>query len=123
MPEIPVTWPPDLAAYKTDLKLAAEDDRWDDALQASLDAAVEWLQETRTDVNWFDESDPDGLLRPVTMRLILGCLRYARRLDIRRETPLSTLIVAELGSANVSTLDFDIDKLTRTGRYARIRFA
>ncbi len=123
MAPIPLTWPPSLDSYKVDLKLAADDDRFDDALQASLDAAVDWLQEARPDVNWFDESDPDGLLKPVTMRLILGCLRYARRLDIRRETPLSTLIVAELGSANVSTLDFDIDHLTRTGRYARVRFA
>jgi hypothetical protein len=116
---LPLDWPPTLATYKLDLKLDA-DERWDDALQASLDAAVSYVERVRTDVTY---SGLDEDLEPVSADLVLGTLRYARRLDSRRDSPLGALIVGTLGAANVPGWDADIERLLRTGRYAKIRFA
>lgn len=118
-PTIPLTWPPTLATYKADLKLD-QDERWDVALQYSLDAAVAYVERVRTDVTY---SGLDEDLEPVSADLVLGTLRYARRLDSRRDSPLGALIVGTLGAANVPGWDADIERLLRTGRYAKIRFA
>jgi hypothetical protein len=121
MAPIPLTWPPSLASYKIDLKLDAPDTRYDDALQSSLNAAVAFVERTRSDVNFYEESGgPTGV---VTMDLILGTLRYARRLDVRRDAPLAAIVTDSLGGATITGQDADVERLLRIGRYGRVRFA
>lgn len=121
MTAIPLDWPPTLGSYKTDLKLDADDDRYDDQLQATLDAAVAHVERVRSDVNF--AADPDATGPAVTMDLIIGTLRLARRWDLRRDTPLAVLIAAGVGTTGIASWDVDVERLLRTGRYARIRFA
>ncbi len=117
---LPLDWPPTLATYKLDLKLDQDDDRFDDALQATLDAAVVYVERVRDDVVFYDFELGDPI---PSADLILGTLRYARRLDARRDTPQGALIVGTLGAANVPGWDADIERLLRIGKYARLRFA
>lgn len=117
---LPLEWPPTLATYKVDLKLAADDARYDDALQYTLDAAVAYVERVRSDVDYLGT---DTTRKPVTADLVLGTLRYARREDSRRDTPLGAYIVAQVGAQNVPGWDADIEKLLRVGRFARMRFA
>jgi hypothetical protein len=114
-------WPPTVDDLKLDMKVDPSDDRFDDALQQVLDAAVAYVQRTRTDVNFHNESDWDG--PEVTDDLVLGTLRYARRLDYRRESVGGVIVADQMGSVPIAGWDNDIEKLLRIGRYARLRFA
>lgn len=117
MAEIPYTWPPSLTSYKIDLKLKADDDRFDDALTSTLNAAIDYVIRARPDVDYAADPFLGG------MDLILGTLRYARRLDIRRETAVGVMVAGDLGTAGIAQTDADIETLLRVGRRARIRFA
>lgn len=114
------TWPPDLAALKVDMKMDSDDDRFDVPLQVTLDAAVAYVERVRTDV---DFTGADATKTPVTDDLVLGTLRYARRLDIRRDSPSGMVVTDQIGATPVAGWDADIEKLLRVGRYARMRFA
>lgn len=121
-------WPPTLVELKLDMKVDAEDERFDAEMQQTLDGAVAYVERVRTDVDFLTAGDPPAAADPtktalVTDDLVLGTLRYARRLDLRRDTPVAMLVAGELGTAVVPVFDTDVEKLLRVGRYARLRFA
>lgn len=115
------TWPPVLADLKTDMKLDEDDTRFDAQLAMDLASAIAYVERVRTDVNFDDESD--GPPTPVTAELCLGTLRYARRLNYRRDSPGGNIVIDGVGSTSVASWDADIEKLLRVGKYARLRFA
>lgn len=119
------TWPPTLTQLKIDMKdLEVDDDRFDGPLQLTLDAAVKYVQRVRKgEVDFDNPDDPGDGLDGVDDDLVLGTLRYARRLDIRRESPSGMVVSDQLGSTPVAGWDADIEKLLRIGRYAPMRFA
>ena len=118
------SWPPDLAALKVDMRMEADDDRFDEALQVTLDAAVKYVQKVRKGEVDFEHPDaPEGDLVGVDEDLVLGTLRYARRLDIRRDSPSGMVVTDQVGATPVAGWDADIEKLLRVGRYTPMRFA
>lgn len=128
MTPIPLEWPPTLASYKTDLKLDEDDDRFDDALQGTLDAAVAYVERVRDDVDYLayaavTPTVRDVTLTALTMDHVIGTLRLARRWDLRRDTPTAMLLAGTVGSTGMATWDPDVEKQLRIGRYARMRFA
>ncbi len=106
------TWPPTLAQLKLDMGVTRDDK--DAALQQALDAAVAYVERVRSDLDFS---------APVTDDLVLGTLRYARRLDYRRESPGGAIVSMEAGASPVASWDADVEKLLRIGRYGRLRFA
>lgn len=117
-------WPPQLAALKLDMKIDADEDRFNVALQMTLDAAVAYVQRVRKgEVDFDAPDDPAEGLDGVDDDLVLGTLRYARRIDVRRESPSGMVVTDQLGTTPVAGWDADIEKLLRIGRYAPMRFA
>ena len=51
--------------------------------------------------------------------LILGTLRLARRWDERRKSPEGLVSLGEMGSGRVPSIDPDIEKMLRIGRWAK----
>lgn len=118
------TWPPTLEELKADMKVDAEDERFDVALQVTLDAAVAYVERVRAgEVDFAHPEAPEGELTGVDEDLVLGTLRYARRLDIRRDSPSGMVVTDQIGSTPIAGWDADIEKLLRVGRYAPMRFA
>lgn len=118
------TWPPTLDDLKVDMKAEVEDDRFDEQLQVTLDAAISYVERVRKgEVDFDNPDDPDDGLDGVDDDLVLGTLRYARRLDIRRESPSGMVVTDQLGTQLVAGWDADIEKNLRIGRYAPMRFA
>jgi hypothetical protein len=116
-------WPPNLDALKADMQVDPTDTRFDVQMQMDLDSAIAYVERVRTDVNFDGSVDPDAPPTPVTDDLVLGTLRYARRLNYRRTSPGGYVVVDGVGSTAVPGWDADIEKLLRIGRYARLRFA
>lgn len=120
---LPLDWPPVLDTYKIDLRdigVDDDDDRFDVALQATLDAAVAYVQRVREDVNFFEESG--WTAGPgVTADLVLGTIRLARLDDLWRDAPLNTLNAGDVGTLEL-TAQATVERLLRVGRYARLRF-
>lgn len=117
-------WPPDLPLLKLDMRMDVDDDRFDDALQMTLDAAVSYVERVRKGEVDFEHPDaPEGGLDGVDDDLVLGTLRYARRLDIRRDSPSGMVVTDQVGATPVAGWDADIEKNLRIGRYAPMRFA
>lgn len=117
------TWPPTLTQLKADAKVDVADTRFDTLLTECLNAAIAYVERVRTDVNFDDESESDAPATPVTDDLVLGTLRYARRLVYRADAPGGNVIVDGVGASPLPSFDSDIDRLLRVGRYARLRFA
>lgn len=122
------TWPPLLDDLKRDMRMADDVTRFDVPLQQTLDAAVSYVERVRSDVDFtaFSAEDPterDTTKVAVTDDLVLGTLRYARRLDIRRDSPSGMVVTDQIGATPVAGWDADIEKLLRIGRFARLRFA
>jgi len=125
---VAITWPPTLTELKRDMRVDADVTRFDVSLQQTLDAAVAYVERVRSDVDYaaFAEETPterDTTKAAVTDDLVLGTLRYARRLDIRRDSPSGMVVTDQIGATPVAGWDADIEKLLRVGRYARMRFA
>lgn len=121
-------WPPTLDELKSDMRADLEDTRYDDQLTQTLDAAIRYVERVRSDVDFAAAAavDPPALTPgkvAVTDDLVLGTLRYARRLDIRRDSPSGMVVTDQIGATPVAGWDADIEKLLRVGRYARLRFA
>jgi hypothetical protein len=117
------TWPPTLTQLKTDAKIDVADTRFDSLLTECLNAAIAYVERVRTDVNFDDESGTTAPPTPVTDDLVLGTLRYARRLVYRADTPGGNIVVDGIGASPIPGWDADIEKLLRIGRYAKLRFA
>lgn len=117
-------WPPTVDDLKADMKMDADDDRFNDALQLTLDAAVAYVQRARRgEVDFDNPDDPGEDLAGVDDDLVLGTLRYARRLDIRRDSPSGMIVTDQIGATPVAGWDQDIERLLRIGRFAPMRFA
>lgn len=121
-------WPPTLDELKADMRVDSE--RFNTPLQITLDAAVAYVERVRTDVDYTaaarapevpTTADPTKVA--VSADLKLGTLRYARRLDIRRDSPSGMVVTDQIGATPVAGWDADIEKLLRVGRYAKLRFA
>lgn len=117
-------WPPTLDQLKVDMKMDVDDTRFDVPLQVTLEAAVAYVQRVRAgEVDFDNPDDPSEGLVGVDEDLVLGTLRYARRVDIRRDSPSGMVVTDQIGAQPVAGWDADIEKLLRIGRYAPMRFA
>lgn len=110
-----VTWPPPLADLKADMSVP--DNRDDELLQANLDAAVDFVERVRSDVDYGQFPLPGA--KVPTADLALGTIRLAARWFTRRRSPEALVDMADLGSARIPSFDADIDRLLRIGRHAR----
>ena len=102
-----MVWPPTLADLRDDLDLEQVDTRDDDALSERLAAAVAFVEDVHGAGSPFLES----------ARARLGTLMLARRWYARRNTPDGLLNMAELGAARIPSVDPDVDRLLKLGRY------
>lgn len=112
---MPMTWPPQLADLKADLRIA--DTRDDQALEAQLEAAVAFV-ETVHDGRYNFADDPLVDLRAVPGTMPLGALRLAGRWYTRRRSPDALIQMGDLGAARVPSFDIDIDRMLKIGRFA-----
>lgn len=116
------TWPPVLADLKLDKGLEAEDVRDDTVYQSMLDAAVEFVEGARE--GDFDfEDDPLSELPEPTTTLCLGTIRLAVRWYDRRKSPDGGVVMGDMGTSYIPSIDPDISRMLGIGRYAPPRFA
>ena len=99
-----------LADLKNDLGL--DDSRDDEALQANLDAAVAFVERIYPDLG--DEVPAD---------IKLGTIRLAGRWFTRRRSPDGLVTMGDLGAARIPSIDPDIERLLRIGRFRGPVFA
>ena len=113
-------WPPQLDDLRAELELTEGDERPGDAqrLQAVLDAAVAYVARVRGSSVNLTGAPGSGLPGP-DGDLLLGTLRLAARWHTRRRSPEGLLAMGELGAARVPSVDPDIERLLRIGRFAR----
>lgn len=81
-----------------DANLTARDD---EALQRALDAAMEWVMDHRTDIDYHGAWSVPRYIR-------LGTIRLAARWFVRRISPDGLVNMGQLGTGNVMTVDPDI---------------
>ncbi|HEV7649391.1 MAG TPA: phage head-tail connector protein [Actinophytocola sp.] len=110
-------WPPELTELKVDMKIDPDDERDDERLQQTLDAAVSFVESVRTRINYTE--DPLSTRPEPGADLVLGTLRLAGRWHTRRDSPDGLVSMGELGSGRVPSIDPDIEKLLRIGRWAK----
>lgn len=108
-----MTWPPALDELKSDMKIT--DARDDARLQQVLDAAVAYVERAHAGAFAFAEVVSD--LPEVPADIQLGTLRLAGRWHIRRRSPDGVIQAGDLGVSRVPTVDADIERLLRVGRY------
>ena len=109
------SWPPELGDLKTDMKIT--DTRDDGRLQIVLDAAVAFVEKIHKGTWAF--GDQLSALADPPADVVLGTLRLAGRLHLRRRSPDGLVANGDLGVARVATQDPDIDRLLRIGRYRK----
>jgi len=114
-------WPPTLAELKDDMKIDADDIRDDDRLTSCLDASIAFVQRVKAGKFNFTGTDTD--LETPDEDLRLGTMRLAGRWHTRRRSPDALVQMAELGATRVPSIDPDIDRMLRIGRFASIGFA
>lgn len=116
-----MAWPPTLDELKVDMKIDLSDARDDERLAQVLDAAVDFVERVRPELQ-YDPFDPDQFELPEPSRdMRLGTMRLAARWHLRRRSPDGMIAMAELGQSRVTTYDNDIDRLLRLGRHQRMR--
>jgi hypothetical protein len=108
-------WPPQLQDLKDDLGLT--DSRDDATLAPVLEAAIAFVE--RVHRSRFNFGDADPTLPDPPPNVWLGTLRLAARWHNRRRSPDGLIDMGELGSARIPTVDPDIERLLRIGRYAK----
>lgn len=104
-----------LAELKTDLDFEVIDNRDDVPLQDCLDAAITFVE--RIHPQYFVE----GATVPADIKL--GTLRLAGRWFTRRRSPDGLVSMADLGAARIPSVDPDIERLLRIGRFRGPVFA
>src|SRR5690606_27240026 len=102
-----------LAELKSDLDLELTDNGDDADLQDILDAAVAFVLRVHPDL---DEAN-------VPADIKLGTIRLAGRWFTRRRSPDGLFSMGDLGAARVPSIDTDIERLLKIGRFAPARFA
>jgi hypothetical protein len=109
-----MTWPPELAELKTDMKIT--DDRDDVRLQQTLDAAVAYVERMHAGAFNFTEELVTELA-DVPADMILGTLRLAGRWHTRRRSPDGLVAAGDLGTSRIPAVDADIARLLRIDRF------
>jgi hypothetical protein len=117
-----MTWPPVLGELKNDRKIADDDTRDDVALQAELDAAVDFVQRVRPEFNYDNDVMSDA---PAPTRDIrLGTIRLAGRWYDRRRSPDGLVYQGNAeGASRIPSVDPDIERMLGIGRYRGPVFA
>lgn len=115
-----MSWPPTLADIRKDRKLADDETREDAQLQQALDAAVAFVERVRPEFNY---ADPLSDKPEPTADHVLGTVRLAGRWHDRRRASNGQTSMAELGNTSVPSVDPDISRLLRIGRFAPPRTA
>ena len=114
-----MAWPPPLDELKVDMKIESTDTRDDARLQATLDAAVAFVERVRPEFNYTADALSD--LPDPTADLRLGTLRLAWRWHTRGRSPDMLIQLAEMGASRVPSFDPDIERLLRIGRHQKAR--
>lgn len=112
-----------LTGLKVDLGVTEDDSRDDEQLAQQLGAAAAFVE--RVHAGRFAFGLPNEALDlPVPDEdMVLGTLRLAGRWYTRRRSPDGLVAMAELGAARVPSVDPDIDRMLRIGRYRGPVFA
>lgn len=109
------TFPPHLSDVKVDLRI---DDAVDDeALSLCLDAACDFVRR-RLGGKYNLDSDPLSTLPGTPSDVTLGTVRLAGRWYTRRRSPDGLIATADFGTSRIPSIDADIERLLRIGRYA-----
>jgi hypothetical protein len=114
-------WPPTLTDLRLDRGLAESEIREDHQLQQVLNTAVAFVERVRPEFNY--TADPLSELPEPTADLVLGTVRLAGRWHDRRRAPNGQTAMAELGRTSVPSVDPDISRLLRIGRFSPPRTA
>lgn len=116
-----MAWPPTLAELRVETGLEADDDSRDAVLQPRLDAAIAFVKGRRPGINF--ANDPTVDLPVPDADMVLGTLMLASRWNTRRRSPDALVQMGEMGAGRVPSIDPDIERLLRIGRYAKAAFA
>lgn len=114
-------WPPTLPQLRKDRGLADDETREDAELLQVLEAAVAFVERVRPEFNYV--ADPLSEKPEPTADHVLGTIRLAGRWHDRRRAPNGQTAMAELGRTSVPSVDPDISRLLRIGRFAPPRTA
>lgn len=109
-------WAPLLADVKVDLRI--EDTIDDGALQPCLDAAIAFVRE-RHEATYNVDEDPFSTLPSVPSSVRLGTVRLAGRWYTRRRSPDGLIATADFGTSRIPSIDADIERLLKIGRYSK----
>jgi hypothetical protein len=112
---MPESWPPNLDDLKLDAKITESRD--DARLQVVLDASVAFVEHVHEGRYAF--GDPLSVLADPPADIVMGTLRLAHRLHLRRRSPDGLVSNGDLGVARVATTDTDIERMLRIGRFRR----
>jgi hypothetical protein len=109
------TFPPSLADVKLDLRI--DDTVDDDALQLCVDAAIAFVIR-RLGGTYNLAVDPFSSLPGAPSDVLLGTVRLAGRWYTRRRSPDGLIATADFGTSRIPSIDADIERLLRIGRYS-----
>ncbi|MEV7263975.1 hypothetical protein AB0N38_10530 [Micromonospora aurantiaca] len=119
-----MSWPPAVDELVLDLRGAAlpgeppPDTSDTDRLRQVLDAAVAYVQRVKAGVVDFGDAGLGTDLPAPDADLRLGTLRLAGRWHTRRRSPDALIQMADFGASRVPSVDADIERLLRIGRYS-----
>lgn len=114
-------WPPTLADLKVDLKIDESDTRDDERLEQVLSAAIAFVTEVRSDLNF--ALDPDSDKPAPSDMVILGTVRLAARWHVRRRSPDGLIDAGDMGNSRIPGVDSDIARMLGIDRYRGPIFA
>ncbi|MCF7548904.1 hypothetical protein [Pseudonocardia sp. WMMC193] len=110
-------WPPSLNDLKDEMGVRWDDHRDDDPLYWALRAACTYVERVRDDLDFTMDTT---IVEDVVYRdLWVGTLRLAQRWYERRKSPAGLTSMADMGGVRVPSVDPDIDRMLRIGRYRR----
>lgn len=113
-----MSWPPELDALKSDMKISDTETRDDERLQQVLDAAVAFVQRVHSGTFEFDRTtNVLSELPDPPADIELGTLRLAGRWHTRRRSPDALIAAGDLGQTRIPSFDADIERLLRIGRH------
>lgn len=112
------TWPPTVQDVKDDANITVSTD--DGRIAMVLDAAVAFVRDRRPQFNY--DADVTSDLPDPTDDLWLGTVRLAGRWHSRRRSVDGLADMGEMGVGRVPSVDPDIERLLRIGRYAKAVF-
>lgn len=111
-------WPPTLSALKLDAQGQVKDQE-DVALQDVLDEAVDFVEDVRKDDLAFSPDQIDGCHRPPNRTEVKGTIRLALRWHFRRRALQGFVDAGDQGVQRIPSIDDDIQRMLKIGRYKR----